>query len=196
MNFQDIKNSNECRRADIAAYVDGELAPREELELETHLAACPKCADELNQQKKLLCALDFALEEEHLELPDNFTKVIVANAESRVSGLRRPNERYNALFICSALFLLVFAGFGNETKNILFASGRLVEQFLAVIGFGAHLAYDIAVGTAVVLRSLCFQYVFGSAVSVILITLLLGFSALVFLKFNISLHKKIRIFKN
>ena len=180
MNFQDVKNSNECPRADIAAYIDGELAAREELELEIHLAACKNCAEELNGQKKLLCALDYALEKEHLELPENFTKIVVANAESRVSGLRRPKERYNALFICSALFLVVFISLGSEAKNVLFSSGKLFEQFLAVGGFITHLIYDFAVGTAVVIRSLCFQYVFNSTASLALIALLFGFSALMF----------------
>jgi len=191
MNFQDVKKSNECPHADIAAYIDGELAPREELELEMHLAGCKNCAEELNGQKKLLCALDYALEEEEFELPENFTKVVVANAESRVSGLRRPNERYNALFICSALFLLVFIGLGSEAKNVLSSSGRFVEQFLAVIGFVTHLVYDIAIGTAVIARSLCIQYVFNSAVSLSLITFVFGFSALVFFKFNTSLQKNL-----
>lgn len=180
MDFQDFKNTNGCPRTDIAAYIDGELAPREELELEIHFAACKDCAEELNQQKKLLHALDFVLEENEIELPENFTKVVVANAESRVSGLRRPNERYNALFICSALSLLVFAGFGSEARNILSTSGVVVEQVLAVFGFIAHLAYDVAVGATVILRSLCFRFVFNSAGSLVLTTILFGFSALIF----------------
>jgi predicted anti-sigma-YlaC factor YlaD len=180
MDFQDLKNSDECPRADIAAYIDGELAPGEELELEIHFASCKACAEELNEQKKLLCALDYALEENELKLPENFTKIVVANAESRVSGLRRPKERRNALFVCSALFLLVFIGLGSEAKNVLFSSSRFVEQFLAVGGFITHLVYDIAIGTAVVLRSLCFQFVFKSAISLALMALVLGFSALVF----------------
>ena len=180
MNFQDVKISDVCLRADIAAYIDGELSSREELELEMHLADCKDCAEELNQQKKLLCALDFALEEKEFELPENFTKVVVANAESRVCGLRGSNERFNALLICSTLFLLVLIGLGSDAKNVLFSSGRLLDQFLAVGGFISHLIYDIAVGTAVILRSLLFQFVFNSASSLIFIVLVLGFSALVF----------------
>ena len=190
MNFQDLSKSNECLRADIAAYIDGELAPREELELEIHFAACADCAEELNRQKKLLCALNYALEEKEIELPENFTKVVVANAESRVSGLRRPKERFNALFICSALFLLVFVGLGSEAKNVLFSSGIVVGQFLAVGGFITHLVFDIAVGAAVILRSLCFQFVFNSMVSLVLMTIVFGFSALVFSRL-LSRYKRI-----
>ena len=190
MNFQAVKKSEECLRADIAAYIDGELAPGEELELEMHFAVCESCAEELNQQKKLLCALDYALEEEDFELPENFTKVVVANAESRVSGLRCSNERFNALFICSALFLLVLIGLGSDTKNLLFSSGKLIDQFLAVGGFISHLIYDIAFGTTIILRSLLFQFVFNSAASFVFMTILLGFSALVFSRL-LSSYKRI-----
>lgn len=180
MNFQAVKTRNECRRDDIAAYVDGELTPGEELELEMHFAVCPDCADELNQQKKLLCALDFALEEKEFELPENFTKVVVANAESRVSGLRGSKEKFNALAICSALLLLILIALGGDAKNFFAASGKLFDQFFAVGAFVGHLFYDIAVGTIVILRSLVFQFVFNSAAALAIIAFLTGFSALVF----------------
>jgi len=61
---------------------------------------------------------------------------------------------------------------------------------LAVGGFITHLVYDVAIGTAVVLRSLCFQFVFKSAISIALITLVLGFSALVFSRLMFR-HKQI-----
>lgn len=189
MNLQGAKISDECARADIAAYIDGELAPREELELEMHLAVCESCAEELNQQKKLLCALDYALEEEKFELPENFTKVVVANAESSVSGLRRRNERFNALFICSALFLLVFAALGNEAGNALFSSSKFIDKFFAVGAFIGHLVYDIAIGTIVILRSLLVQFVHGSA-AFALIALAFGFSVLAFSRLR-SRYKRI-----
>lgn len=190
MNLQDVKFSNECARSDIAAYIDGELTPHEELELEMHLAVCESCAEELNQQKKLLCALDFALEEEKFELPENFTKVVVANAESSVSGLRRRSERFNALFICSALFLLVFAVLGNETRNALFSSGKFIDKFFAVSAFVGHLIYDISIGTIVVLRSLFVQFVHSSTAAFALIAIVFGFSALVFSRL-LSRYKRI-----
>ena len=54
-----------CPRPEITAYLDGDLSPREEFDLDLHFAGCAACTDELNQQKKLLCALDFALEEQY-----------------------------------------------------------------------------------------------------------------------------------
>ena len=153
-------------RSDIAAYIDGELSAREELKLELHLAVCKSCNNELNEQKNLLQALSFALESEgEIELPADFTKVVVANAESKVSGLRRPQERFRALFVCAALFTLVLLGLGGETRTVFASFAKFAEQFLAVGGFVWILIYDIAFGTAIVLRSLSHQIVFNSTVS-------------------------------
>jgi predicted anti-sigma-YlaC factor YlaD len=181
MNQQTAKNSNECPRTAIAAYIDGELASGEELELEMHFAVCELCTAELNRHKKLLHALDFALEEEkEFELPENFTKVIIANAESKVSGLRHPKERFNALFICSILFLLVILGLGSETETVFGAFGKFFEQFLVVCGFIAHLAFDISVGITVILRTICLQVVYKSAFATALLLILCGFCAVAF----------------
>lgn len=154
------------QRSDIAAYLDGELPAREELKLEIHLAVCKECNKELNEQKKMLRVLDFAFEgESEIEMPANFTQVVVANAESKVSGLRRPQERFKALLICAALFLLVLLGLGGETRTVFNTFGKFAEQFLAVGGFLWNLIYDAAFGTAIILRSLSHQIVFNSNVS-------------------------------
>ena len=169
-------------RSDIAAYIDGELLPREELELEMHLAICKLCAGELNEQKTLLQALDFALENERgIELPANFTRVVVANAESKVSGLRHPQERFKALFVCAALFLLVLFGLGGETKTVFETFARFADQFLAVGGFVWNSIYDVAVGTAVILRSLSHQVIFHSSVSFAALT---GFFVVLLIVFS------------
>jgi len=167
MNSQTATTEKICSQtSEIAAFIDGELLPREELELELHLAVCGSCSAELNEQKKLLCALDFALEnEKQFELPTNFTKIVVANAESKVSGLRRPQERSKALFVCAALFLLVLLGLGGETEMVLNTFGKFAEQFLAVGRFMWNLIYDVSVGTAIVLRSLSSQFIFNSFAS-------------------------------
>ncbi len=179
MNSQTATTEKICSQtSEIAAFIDGELLPCEELELELHLAVCGSCSAELNQQKKLLCALDFALEnEKQLELPTNFTKIVVANAESKVSGLRRPQERSKALFVCAALFLLVLLGLGGETEMVLNTFGKFAEQFLAVGGFMWNLIYDVSVGTAIVLRSLSSQFIFNSFASLVIL-IIFGFLSL------------------
>ncbi len=169
MNLPSATIEKKClERSRLAAYIDGELAPREELALEMHLAVCRHCNDELNAQKNLLQALDFVLENEReIELPADFTKIVVANAENKVSGLRRPQERFRALLVCAALFALVLAGLGGETKTVFGTFAKFAEQSLAVGGFAWNLIYDIALGTAIILRSLSHQIVFNSTFSVI-----------------------------
>lgn len=152
----------ECPRREIAAYIDGELLPREEIELEIHLSACPVCAAELNEQKRLLCALDFALEgEREFELPENFARVVAANAESRVSGLRSPKERLNAGFVMAALFLTFLLGFGSQVKTVAETFVRFGEQVFTVGTFTAHLIFNVGVGASFLLRSVGSQLVYN-----------------------------------
>ncbi len=176
---ENAKNQSSCPREEIAAYVDGEISPREELELEMHFANCKICAEELNSQKTLLCALDsFCLNEREIELPENFTKVIVATAESNVSGLRRPQERRKALFICSTLFLLVLFALGSEPNAYLATFWKFAEQFVAVGSFIVHLIFDLVVGITIVLRFLGHHFVFSSAATFGLIAVLFVISLL------------------
>jgi hypothetical protein len=168
-----------CPREEIAAYVDGEIPPREELELELHFAACRTCADELNSQKTLLCALDsFRPAKDDIELPEDFTKVVVTAAESKVSGLRRPQERRKALYVCAGLFLLIVFALGGETRTVFGSFGTVAEQLAIVGSFLVHFVYDITVGVTIILRSLSNQLVFNSAVSFFVITVIFLISLL------------------
>ena len=119
MQNQTEKIEESCPRTEIAAYIDGELSPSAEMDLEKHFAVCKNCDAEFNEQKKLLRALDFAFDEKtDFELPENFTRSVVVKAESNVSGLRRREERFRALYLCAILFLLVIVGLGNETEAV------------------------------------------------------------------------------
>ena len=178
MSRETVKNQISCPREEIAAYLDGELAPREELNLELHFAACQICNAEINAQKTLLSALDFSFEKtDEIELPENFTRIVVANAESNVQGLRCPRERNRALFVCAAMFLLLVFGLGAETSKTFADFGTITEQFLAVGGFFAHLISNLTIAATVILRSICLQFIFKSAIN----------AAMVFICFAISL---------
>ncbi|MBA2619997.1 MAG: zf-HC2 domain-containing protein [Acidobacteria bacterium] len=173
MNLPNQNNENECPpRASFVAYIDGELFPREELGLEAHLAACRACASELNEQKRLLRALDFFASENEraIKLPESFTKTVVASAESRVKGLRCPRERSRAVFVVVALFLMFIICLGGETKSVVAIFLNFGEQILAVGGFAAHLVFNLAVGATIILRSICAQLVRGSAASSVFLT--------------------------
>lgn len=165
MKEQAGKSEESCPRAGIAAYLDCELSPRAELLLEEHFAACEICRAELNEQKKLLNALDFALEERASEIviPKDFARVVATRAESAVSGLRRPEERSRAVFLCVALFFIVLIGLGAEAEKVFAASGAALEKTLAVFSFVGRLIFDAAFGVVVVLRALFNQSAVNTA---------------------------------
>ena len=159
-----------CPSDEISAYIDGELSPARELELDLHFASCRSCNLELNDLKQFLRGLDDTLRVEgDLDLPKDFTKVIVANAESSVSGLRRPRERFNAIFICAALSLFILFALGAEAET-------LIDQAAAVGGFFAHLILSFFIGLAIIVRSAASQSEFGPSAVAILSVLCAAFS--------------------
>ena len=181
MEHVERKNELSCPSADVSAYLDGELSPRAELELEMHVAACRVCADELNLQKSFLNALGSTLDhEDGIELPSNFAKAVVTNAESRVSGLRHPHERRSAGFICAALVLLSVIALGSNTESTFAALTAIAETFFVVAEWAWHFVYDIALGSTIVFRSLASAFVFDSAVAIALVLGLFVLSLYVF----------------
>jgi hypothetical protein len=160
------ENKMACPSAELSAYIDGELSPGDELELERHVSNCRACADDLNLQKSFLNALDYSLDEENeIELPKNFTRSVVANAESRVSGLRRPRERRSAAFICVGLIVFSLFALGSSGEKTFLAMAAIIEKFLAVITSVGHLVYDLALGSAIIFRTLASKFLFESGTS-------------------------------
>jgi predicted anti-sigma-YlaC factor YlaD len=155
-----------CRREEIAAYLDGELN-RDDLSLfEEHLSECPECARELQEQRRLLCALDFALggDDPSIALPRNFAKVVAVHAESDMSGVRHPKERRRALWLCTGLALIAFALLGGSSLNTsLFVPLRIAVRYLtSVTGIISNALYDAGVGLAVILRAVGRHFIFES----------------------------------
>mgnify|MGYP001351561799 CR=1 FL=1 len=157
--MQDLQNlGNGCPTDEISAYIDGEISPDREMQLDVHFASCRPCTIELNQQKQFLCGLNASLNQERdIELPANFTKLIVANAESTVSGIRRPRELYNAVFICAGLGLFVLFALGPEFGSMISGIANFLEQSAIVGGIFGHLIYSVFVGIVIVVRSLAAQ---------------------------------------
>ena len=148
MSFE-RRQSCEVTCDEIAAYLDCELSANREMALEMHLAECGVCRDELNLQKQLLQGLDGEfMGGADIDLPPDFARVVAANAESTVAGLRRPRERFNALFICGGLGLFVLLTFGVGASTSLF-----FEQIAAVASFVAHFFYELFIGIVVILRT-------------------------------------------
>lgn len=178
--IQEHSNSaSYCRTADVAAYIDAEMSPSEEIEFELHLAQCKNCVAELNRQKELLYILDSTLHSDDIELPENFTKVVVTNAESGVKGLRRRSEWLNAVFVCCALLFFGLFALGADASRSFGYPLRIFDRIAAVVSFFGHLTYDIAVGVVVVLRTVTSETASNTAVSLVLVVSLVLAIALI-----------------
>lgn len=153
-----MKESSEaesCPGDDIAAYVDGELSAEAAAGFELHLQGCTACSRALRQQRQFLAALSASLDDGNaFDLPRDFTKRIVTNAESTVSGVRRPNELLTAACISVALFLFVLFAFGGETFAFATAAGAVGEKLLTVGSYVLKMLGNTIFAVAVVSRSL------------------------------------------
>ena len=179
-----------CPSPDLSAYLDGELSSGDELKLEAHLSGCRVCTDDLNLQKSFLNALEFSFEGGgSIELPKNFTKSVVANAESRVSGLRRPREWRNAALICAGLILFSLIALGDSAGKTFAATASMAEKLFVVAAAGAHLAYDVALGSAIILRSLASNFLFDSGGTVLVFLVLIVLSLYLFSRLVVRLHR-------
>lgn len=163
----------ECPSVEIAAYLDGELSPDLELQLESHLAKCVVCTQELNDQKHFINALNSSLVDGP-EIPADFTKRIITNAESGVSGLRQKKERLNAVFVCCALFFFVVFTLGASAPGTIAASLDVFGRVAAVFGFAGHMVYDISIGVVVIMRSLAGQPAFGLIAFAVIVPMIVG----------------------
>ena len=190
MGSIESKNNSVCPLPEISAYIDGELSAPAEIELEIHLSGCRVCTDDLNLQKSFLNALDRSLEDEKkIDLPKNFTKAVVANAESRVSGLRRPHERRNAAFICAALIAFSLFALGSNAEKTLAATTTILEKVFAVVASAGHFAYDAALGSAIVFRSLLSKFVLESAAAVTFLLVVFVLSLYIFSRLVVRFHR-------
>jgi anti-sigma factor RsiW len=177
MNFPDQAHNNGCPSIDIAAYIDCELSADAELDLEKHLAGCFECTAELNRQKQFLSALNLSLADGP-DIPADFTKQVVTNAESTVGGLRRRSEWLNALFVCCGLLFFVLFTLGASAGKAFTPFFDLIGSFFAVAGFAAHLVYDISIAAVIVLRSVASQPEFGQVATFSLVGVFFGLAAL------------------
>ncbi len=91
--------------------------------------------------------------------------MIATTAETRVNGLRKSSERYNAAFVCSGLFIVIMLTVGADSGNFLGAFLNIVDKAVAIGSFAAHMAYDLAFGAVIILRSLSSQLSLNSPFS-------------------------------
>lgn len=160
-----------CPAEEISALIDGELASDVEAALERHIANCSICRNELNDQKGFLLALSDTLEREApIDLPENFTRSVIVNAESKVSGLRGRRERSAAFVIGAALLLLAAIAVGSFT-GVFSPFAIAIEKILALGGAVIQVAADLLYAIAAMSRSILQTQTFSTALTYIAICL-------------------------
>lgn len=137
----------------VAAYLDDELDETTRSRFERHTARCPSCAAELVEQRQLLCVLDAALgrEPNEIRLPKNFTRILVARAESDMSGMHAYEEKRRALWLCAALAIVAFALLGAAAAVAPVAAAA--RALACVGGMLVHTLREVGTSVAVVLRA-------------------------------------------
>jgi len=143
-----------CPVEDVAAYLDGELSGAAQENFEAHLSTCARCAAELSTQRQLLCTLEAAFNRSsRFDLPQNFTRVVAAHAESDLKGVRDKRERRRAFQLCAMLALAAFALLGATSGAIVLQPIRGFLQIAArVFDLLWQTAYEAAVGAGIILR--------------------------------------------
>jgi Putative zinc-finger len=160
-----------CPAEEISAYIDGELAADVEFALESHISDCEICRRDLNDQKGFLLALSDTLEREiPIELPENFTRSVVVNAESKVSGLRDRKQRSSAFLIGGILLVLAAAAVGSFT-GVFSPLTTALDKLLALVGAVVQVAADLLYAIAAMFRSILQTQTFSAAFAYIAISL-------------------------
>jgi predicted anti-sigma-YlaC factor YlaD len=178
---------------ELAAYLDGELDGLARAQIEQHLKECSSCSRGLREQKRLLCALDSAFDDDpQLRLPSDFSRIVAARAQSDMGGLRRPAERRRAMVACAALacaslILLGGAALSETVLTPVVAAGRHVVSLFDLIWQALHGAGR---GISIILRALSRHFIFDSH-PLSLFALLLFSSALALLqRLIVSYHRQ------
>lgn len=166
-----IKSDNKIcsHSSDVAAYLDGELTAQAEISFERHLTDCEICSVRLNEQKRLLCALDIAFEDEkNFELPKDFVKTVAVRAESDVSALNSKEERRRAVVITALLFGAgVLFGTASKKLGVFEAAFSEIRVFFGVFwrAFSRQFASEVVFSASLILLLLIFSI---TALSVLL----------------------------
>lgn len=146
------RNSHDCQKVLVAAYLDGELGASEGFE--EHLSGCAVCKADLHNQLLFMSELDATLARmPTLSLPKNFAQIVAARAESDMSGVRNNAEHRLALRFCMILALASSALLGAAAiKSVFFSGQSIANKVLGVFTLLWSSIYNAAVGLIVISR--------------------------------------------
>jgi hypothetical protein len=186
-----IVQNQTCDEFEIAAYIDGGLSLTQEFEIEEHFENCADCTKKLEEQKRLLCAIDSAFSplEPSFELPKNFASTIVTRAESNVNGLRCPVERKRALSYCIILVSAAVIIIGESQFRFLNFIQRISETIFSILSFAWHFIYDAASGISSIFGEISERLFFFSGSSTMLLFLVFILALIAFSRLLIRYHR-------
>ncbi len=155
MSQPEIRTSQirKCPAENIYAYIDGELSAAAEIEFELHTAKCAYCSAAVRAEKMMLNEIAGSFEiPEDLEIPQDFTRRVVANAESSIKVHRWRTEVFIAGAAISGLLAIGLAA--GDAQNFWGPLARLFERLAVLSTYLFYFLYSLAFGIAVFARSI------------------------------------------
>jgi len=168
------KTKDVCAVNLILAYIDGELEDDARVLLEQHVEVCGDCRAELTAHRLFICELDAAMTQSlDVAMPEDFSRIVAARAESDMSGVRSFAEHRKALSICAILAFVAFALLGTAARTSIVTVGRMLAgKVFGAAGFLWTAFYDEAVSVTVISRVVSRKVFFESGNFGVLLVLL------------------------
>lgn len=143
---------------EVATYLDDELDASAARSFEQHLSVCVFCRAHLDDQRRVLAALEGAFGMSNsicdIELPESYARVVAARAKADVATVRTPRERRHAFGLCVALSFATFVVLGVAASAKVYEYvGAVARTLSSLTRLGAEAAGDFLVGASVVLRA-------------------------------------------
>ena len=142
-----------CSKSALLEFLEGDLTSDGELKVAAHIQTCLACQNEIKQHQKLLIELDKSFDDLP-KIPDDFSKIVSANAKSQVSGVRMPNERRLAMLICVGLLVTVLLAIAVGPLNALSGLTIVFEKAVSVTYFVFGLLSDLILGLGILGRAI------------------------------------------
>jgi hypothetical protein len=159
------------------SYLDGDLSLPEAAEFDAHLTGCGPCSEALTLHQQLEREFE-TLPPAEIELPKDFSKVVAANAESQVRGLRKPSERRTSLVIVCGLAIVLFVFLGVNIQSVLRFVSFVAERIGAVLSVVFGFLFNLCLGVIVILRVAATQAGMPEFFFLTLVLVVVGFMAI------------------